>query len=64
GPAAAAGLRPGDVVIALGDDPVTGIDDLHRLLTGERIGRPVPITVLRDRERRVLEVVPAGRPVA
>src|SRR5436305_5334546 len=37
-PAAAAGLRDGDVVLEFGGEPVTGVDDLHRLLTDERIG--------------------------
>ena len=29
--------------------PVTGVDDLHRLLTDERIGVPTTLTILRDR---------------
>src|SRR3954470_1782135 len=39
-PATQAGLRDGDVVLGLGGEAVTGIDDLHRLLTDERIGIP------------------------
>ena len=57
-PAAAAGLRERDVIIALDDRPVTGIDDLQRLLTDERIGRTTPVTVLRGAERLVLVMVP------
>jgi len=38
---------------------VTGIDDLHRWLTGERIGVPSTLMVLRGGERRQLTVVPA-----
>src|SRR6266851_3172056 len=37
-PATSAGLRDGDVVLAFAGEAVTGIDDLHRLLTDERIG--------------------------
>ena len=41
GPAAAAGLHDGDVIVALGEDSVSGVDDLHRLLTAEKIRRAV-----------------------
>ena len=57
-PAAGAGLRERDVIIALDGQAVTGIDDLQRLLTEERIGRPTPVTVLRGVDRLVLVVVP------
>jgi S1-C subfamily serine protease len=55
GPAARAGVRVGDVVLAVGEMPVRGIDDLQRLLTEARIGRASPITVLRGTERLMLE---------
>jgi S1-C subfamily serine protease len=57
-PASAAGLRDGDVILALGSAPVTGVDDLHALLTEERIGKPLPLTILRSAERRELTVTP------
>jgi S1-C subfamily serine protease len=57
-PAAAAGLRDGDVVLAFAGEPVTGLDDLHRLLTDDRIGRPWTLTILRAASRRQLTVVP------
>src|SRR3954463_11435879 len=57
-PAAAAGLRDGDVMIAFAGEPVTGIDDLHRLLTEERIGAAAAVTALRSASRRYLSVVP------
>jgi S1-C subfamily serine protease len=57
-PAAAAGLKRGDLAIALDTEPVTGIDDLHRLLTEDRIGRPTALTVLRGTQRFVVVVVP------
>ena len=57
-PGARAGLKDGDVVIAFAETPVTGIDDLHRLLTDERIGVPAAITILRAARRRKITVVP------
>ena len=57
-PAAAAGLRDGDVIVAGGSVPVTGVDDLHALLTEERIGHAMSLTVLRNGTRREIP----GRP--
>ena len=50
-PAATGGARQGDLILALGDEPVSGVDDLHRCLTGDRIGVPSPLTVLRAGQR-------------
>ena len=58
-PAETAGVRPGDIVLAFGDAIVTGVDDLHRLLSDERIDIPTPLVVLRNGQRRRLIVVPA-----
>jgi S1-C subfamily serine protease len=63
-PAEAAGLKPGDVIHALGDLPVRGVDDLHRELTEELIGLPQTLAVLRGAERRLLTVVPAEKPTS
>jgi len=57
-PASRAGLRKGDVILGFGGTPVSGVDDLHRLLTAERIGSPAPVIVLRNGERRQLTVIP------
>jgi S1-C subfamily serine protease len=57
-PAAVAGLKDGDVVIAFAGAPVTGIDDLHRLLTDERIGTSTTVSILRSARRKQLTVVP------
>jgi len=40
---------------------VTGIDDLHRRLTGDRIGVPATLTILRSAERRQLTIVPSEK---
>ena len=47
GPAAKAGLLPGDVVIRLDGAEVNGVDDLIRVLDRDRIGRTLAMDVLR-----------------
>jgi S1-C subfamily serine protease len=58
-PAAACGLREGDVILGFAGEAITGIDDLHRRLTDDRIGTPSALTILRAGQRRQLTVVPA-----
>src|SRR6266542_2284010 len=55
-PAERAGLRAGDVIVGLDGQPVTGIDDLHRLLTADRIGVRTSVIVLRGAERLELPI--------
>jgi len=62
GPAEQAGLEAGDVIVDYDGQPVGGIDDLHRLLTADRIGKPAPIVVLRRTRRLELQVDAAERP--
>jgi S1-C subfamily serine protease len=57
-PAAAAGIRTGDLIVAFGDEAVKGIDDLQRLLTGRRIGDAVDVIVLRRDQRLLLRTTP------
>src|SRR5438552_3242832 len=57
-PAAAAGLRDGDVIIACADEVVSGIDELHRHLGEDRIGIATTLTILRGGGRRRLTAVP------
>jgi len=61
GPAQPAGLMSYDIVVRLDGVPVTGVDDMIRLLNGERIGRPVTFDVLRRGQLRSFEVRPAER---
>jgi S1-C subfamily serine protease len=58
-PASLAGLREGDMIVEYGGQAITGIDDLHKLLTGEQVGVRSPIVVLRGTEKLRLEIVPA-----
>jgi S1-C subfamily serine protease len=57
-PAARAGVRPEDIVVALDGKPVTGIDDLHRLLASDRIGAQTTIVLLRKAEKLELPITP------
>jgi len=57
-PAQRAGLREGDVIVALDGKAVAGVDDLHRLLTDAHVGVSRSLTVLRWTEKLELQVVP------
>ena len=54
-PAAIAGVRPGDLIVAVDGEPVETMAELQRLLAGERIGASVTFTVARH--ERVFDVV-------
>jgi len=56
-----AGLRPGDIIVALDGVTIAGADDLVRALTGDKIGRSVAFDVLRGTERLTLAAVPRER---
>jgi S1-C subfamily serine protease len=55
-PAARAGLQPEDIIVAFDGQPVHAIDDLHRLLTGDRIGTATTIVAVRKAERLELPI--------
>jgi S1-C subfamily serine protease len=57
-PARDAGLREGDVLVAFNDKPLAGIDDLHRLLTDDAIGKRSTLTILRRTEKLALDITP------
>jgi S1-C subfamily serine protease len=61
-PAARAGIDTGDIILTLDKNPVTGADDLIRLMTGDMIGRELNVYTLRDGQRRDVTLVPAERP--
>jgi S1-C subfamily serine protease len=57
-PAKRAGVREGDVIVALEGRPVAGVDDLHRVLTDVRVGVSCSLTLLRYTEKIELKIVP------
>jgi S1-C subfamily serine protease len=61
-PAAAAGLESGDVIVAYGGEAVGAIDDLHRLLDAEGIGRATTVAVVRRGRLVEREITPTERP--
>ena len=61
-PAAAGGLREGDIIVRFGDRWVGGVDDLHRILTEEQVGVGAAVTVLRGVQKLELTVVPREAP--
>jgi S1-C subfamily serine protease len=56
-----AGVKPGDIVLKLDGEIITGADDLIRALTGEKIGKSVALDMLRGLERFTLSLVPEER---
>ena len=61
GPAAAAGVEAGDVVVEFDGERVRGTRSLTRLVQETPAGRTVPAAVLRDGERVTLTVTPEER---
>lgn len=53
-----AGLLAGDLIVEFDGQPIRGIDDLHKLLTDELIGKKTPVTVIRGVQKLTLNVVP------
>ena len=61
-PAALAGARAGDIIVALDGGSIAGVDDLQRVLTGGRIGEAVEVVVLRRDQRLALSITPSEYP--
>ena len=61
-PAAGAGVLVGDVMLAFDGKPVESPEDLLDLLVGDRVGRTVPLRILRGRDSVDLNVTVGERP--
>ena len=58
GPAARAGIRPEDLIVAVDGTPIMTVDDLQRLMTPDRIDTTVRLDLVRDGRTLALDVVP------
>jgi S1-C subfamily serine protease len=58
-PAAAAGLRPEDLIVELDGEAVADVGDIQKLMVVEKIGAPVRMQVLREGRELQLSIVPA-----
>ena len=61
-PADRGGLRPEDLLLGVDGSPVSNVGDLQRLMTGDRIGRPVGVEVFRRGKVQTLQLVPVELP--
>jgi S1-C subfamily serine protease len=57
-PAAIAGLREGDLIVALNERPVHTVDDMHRMLVGWPLGDALKAGVIRENRRFEVAMVP------
>jgi S1-C subfamily serine protease len=62
GPAAKAGLRQGDRILAIDGEPVHGSDDLSASVNSRQPGEKVPVVVERGGQRRTLTVTLGTQP--
>lgn len=62
GPAAAAGLRGGDVIVGVDSQPIWDVRQLQRRVRAMPVGAQARITVLRDAERHEIPVVVGPMP--
>jgi S1-C subfamily serine protease len=57
-PAQRAGLSEGDIIVGFDRQAIAGIDDLHRMLTEEKVGVRTALTILRHTEKLNLNIIP------
>jgi S1-C subfamily serine protease len=57
-PAARAGLRPEDMIVAVNGEPMADVGDLQRLMVAERIGASVEVALVRGATELTLSLVP------
>jgi S1-C subfamily serine protease len=62
GPADHAGILEEDLIVSLGEEPTSSVDDLHVLLTQLPVGIPAEVVFLRGERRFARLVVPAEYP--
>jgi serine protease DegQ len=63
GPAARAGIRPGDVILQVQDKPVGSVPELLSQVAGLKPGNPARLSLWRGQGQLQVTVTPAERPV-
>lgn len=63
GPASKAGLLEGDVIVSMGNNRIESIDDLHRSLTHDCVGRSLQLTILRLEKKISVTIIPQELPM-
>ncbi len=56
GPAAKAGMLPGDIILEFNGRPVKSRDDLVRIVQSTKPGTTVPVKIMRDKQEKTLNV--------
>jgi len=62
GPAAAAGMLAGDLLLSAGEAPITSAQSLQKLMLADAIGRPLTLTALRNEALVDVVAVPTELP--
>ena len=62
GPAASAGVKTGDIILAIDGRATPSVDAIHKLLDRHTIGRALPVRLLRDGAVRDVTATPSARP--
>jgi len=58
-PADRAGLRPEDLIVSIDGKPIVTVDELHKLMVSDAIGRSLDVAIIRGGRRLELGLVPA-----
>lgn len=61
-PAATAGLRAGDIILSIGNQPVTDVGTIQATVESSQIGQDLPIEIRRNGETQRLSVAPGVLP--
>jgi putative serine protease PepD len=56
GPAASAGIKPGDLIVAVNKTPVANTDELAAVLAGIKPSRTIPVDLIRDGKKLTIDV--------
>ena len=64
GPAAQAGIQPGDVIASLNERPVDDVGSLLAEVAALKPGQTVAVEVWRQKQRQRLQITPGRRPTS